>query len=147
MSPAAATANGILVAVQAGNLGEPDAATSGGRLSVLVVEDEVLVLMSVVDMLDELGHEALEASNATAAMAVLQSDRPIHVLLTDINLPDMKGQELAQHARVLRPYLPIVFTTGYQMDVPHDLAETGPTAVLGKPYWMSELDKALRRVR
>lgn len=119
---------------------------NGDRLCVLVVEDEALVLMSVVDMLDELGHQVLEATSATAALTHLEAGRPVQVMLTDVNLPDMKGQELVAKARSLRPGLPVVFATGYRMAVPEDLAETGPTAVLGKPYWTAELEKALRQV-
>ena len=118
--------------------------TAERRLSILVVEDEALVLMSLVDMLVELGHNVLEASNAAKAMAVLQAGDTVHLMLTDVNLPDMKGQALAEQARMLRPALPIVFCTGYRMDVPEDLARGGPTGVLNKPYWLGDLETALR---
>jgi CheY-like chemotaxis protein len=113
------------------------------RLSILVVEDEALVLMSLVDMLGELGHDVLEAGNAAAALSFLRADGPVQLMLTDVNLPDMKGQALANEARTLRPSLPIVFCTGYRMDVPEELARSGPTGVLTKPYWLGELEKAL----
>jgi CheY-like chemotaxis protein len=119
-------------------------ASSG--LSVLVVEDEVLISMAAVDTLRELSHTAKAASNAKAALAILQGAEVVDVMIVDINLPDMNGQQLAEEARRLRPGIPIVFATGYRMDVPENLALTGPTAVLGKPYWTKDLEKALGQV-
>ncbi|HEX2264911.1 MAG TPA: response regulator, partial [Solirubrobacterales bacterium] len=92
---------------------------------VLIVEDEALILMAAVDMLEEIGHEVLTASNAEAAMAVLAGGDPVDVMLTDINLPDMNGEELARQARRLRPGLPVVFATGHRMGVPDERAGTG----------------------
>jgi CheY-like chemotaxis protein len=125
---------------------EPSAAKNRERLRVLVVEDEALILMAAVDMLSELGHEPISASNAQAAMATLAGDAAVDVMLTDINLPDMNGRDLAAEARRQRPQLPVVFATGHRMGVPEELAGSGPTAVLGKPYWTNELAKALRQV-
>ena len=124
-------------------MSDPSTPTAERRLSILVVEDEALVLMSLVDMLGELGHDVLEAGNAAAAISVLKADATVHLMLTDVNLPDMKGQVLAEQARALRPSLPVVFCTGYRMEVPEELARGGPTAVLSKPYWLGELEKAL----
>jgi len=115
-------------------------------LRVLVVEDEVLISMAAVDTLKELSHTALAAGNAKAALAILRGGETIDVIIVDINLPDMNGRQLAEEARRLRPRIPIVFATGYRMDVPEDLARTGPTAVLGKPYWTKDLEKALGQV-
>ena len=115
-------------------------------LSVLVVEDEVLISMAAVDTLRELSHTAVAASNAKAALAILQGAEAVDVMIVDINLPDMNGRQLAEEARRLRPGIPIVFATGYRMDVPENLALTGPTAVLGKPYWTKDLEQALGQV-
>ena len=128
-------------------MSEPERKAGEGRLSILVVEDEALVLMSLAGMLEELGHEPLEASNAAAAMSLLRGDRAIHVMITDINLPDMQGPDLVEQARGLRPRLPVIFSSGYRVEVSENLANGGPTAVLGKPYWVGELEKALRQVR
>jgi CheY-like chemotaxis protein len=115
-------------------------------LRILVVEDEALILMAAVDTLAELGHEGVSASTGKAALSVLQGNDAIHAMLVDINLPDMDGKQIAAEARRLRPGLPIIFATGYRIDVPEDLAQTGPTVVLGKPYWMPDLERAIRQV-
>ena len=120
---------------------------SGPGLCILVVEDEALIAMAAVDTLGEIGHTAVTASSGKAALDILRRDKPVDVMLLDMNLPDMPGVKVAEEARLLRPQLPIVFATGYRMDVPSGLAETGPTAILGKPYWVDDLRKAIDQVR
>jgi CheY-like chemotaxis protein len=119
---------------------------AGSPLRILVVEDEALILMAAVDTLAELGHEGVSASTGKAALKVLESTDAVHAMLVDINLPDMDGKQIAAEARRLRPGLPIIFATGYRIDVPEDLAQTGPTVVLGKPYWTPDLERAIRQV-
>lgn len=102
--------------------------------------------MAAVDTLEELGHSAVTASNAAAALSVLRSGEPIDAMVTDVNLPDMDGKQLVAEARRARPRLPVVFATGYGMNVPADLAASGPTSIVGKPYWSGDLDKAIREV-
>lgn len=80
---------------------------------VLVVEDEVLVQMLVLEVLDDLGVEALEANDAPSALTILQDDPRIALLVTDVGLPGMNGRQLAEAARQLRPGLQILFVTGY----------------------------------
>lgn len=123
------------------------AMNSAASLRVLIVEDEALILMSAVDILGELGHTPLSASNGAGALKILGSAEPIDVMIVDINLPDTNGTYLAIEARRMRPGLPVIFATGYRMGVPDELAATGPTAVLAKPYWSADLDKAIRQVR
>ena len=115
-------------------------------MKILLVEDEALILMAAVDTLEELGHEVETASNAAAALTALRRDDSIAVMITDVNLPDMDGKKLAAEARQVRPRLPIVFATGYGMTVPPELAASGATAVIGKPYWAKDLEKAIRDV-
>jgi CheY-like chemotaxis protein len=80
---------------------------------VLVVEDEVLVQMLVLEVLSDLGVDALEADDAAAALAHLRSESPIDLMVTDVGLPGMNGRDLADAARKLRPGLKVLFVTGY----------------------------------
>ena len=89
------------------------AAATAVRPVVLVVEDEVLVQMLVLEVLDELGLEALEANDGPSAMEILRSDPRIELLVTDVGLPGMSGSQLAVAARELRPELKVLFVTGY----------------------------------
>lgn len=120
------------------------AKTEGAR--VLVVEDEGLILMSVLDMLEEIGCSGHGASNGQAALDMIQNSHEVDAVVVDISLPDMSGQDLAKSMRRHLPSVPIVFSTGHRMEVPAEIAATGPTAMLGKPYWTDELKAALEGV-
>ena len=85
----------------------------GEKPVVLVVEDEVRVQMLVMEVLEDLGVEALEANEAGAALDILKADARIQLLVTDVGLPGMNGRQLAEAARALRPELKILFVTGY----------------------------------
>ncbi|XQR88139.1 response regulator [Stutzerimonas urumqiensis] len=96
---------------EAGQAGERR--TSAGH-RVLVVDDEPLIRMLILDVLGELGYEALEAADGAGALKVLRSDAPIDLLISDVGLPGgMNGRQLADAARELRPGLKVLFITGY----------------------------------
>jgi PAS domain S-box-containing protein len=89
------------------------AAPGGLGETVLVVEDDASVRLVVVEVLGELGYEAIEMADTEAALKVLASDRRIDLLVTDVGLPGINGRQLADLARGSRPDLPVLFMTGY----------------------------------
>jgi CheY-like chemotaxis protein len=113
---------------------------------ILVVEDEALILMATLDMLRELGHEPLSARCAGAAIDRFERDSPVDLLLTDVNLPDMHGHLLAAELRSRTPGLPVIFATGYRLTIAETVAASGPFAILSKPFLVSELADAIRKV-
>src|SRR5262249_10406072 len=82
-------------------------------LTILVVDDDLLVLLGTVGMLEDLGHTVVEATTGEAALGVLRSGVPIDILLTDQAMPGMTGTELIKQARAQRPGLPVILPTGY----------------------------------
>ena len=117
--------------------------------TVLVVEDEDTVRLLVVDVLDELGYDAHEATDAEAALRVLESNARIDLLVTDVGLPGLNGRQLADRARELRPGLKILFITGYAHNaaVGNGLLEPG-MEVVTKPFAVEQLvDKIGRMIR
>ena len=104
------------------------------RTSVLLVEDEALICDVVAEALVELGFEVRAVSNAGDALRQLLSGAPIDILFTDVNLPgDMDGAELAQHARKLRPDLPVMYTSGRRSTI-RELDPVVGSMFLPKPY-------------
>jgi CheY-like chemotaxis protein len=83
-----------------------------GALTLLLVEDDPLVRMTLVEGLVDAGFTVIEAEDAEAALALLARRDDIDVLLTDINLPGADGFDLSHAARQLRPRLPVVYTSG-----------------------------------
>jgi signal transduction histidine kinase/ActR/RegA family two-component response regulator len=115
------------------------------RITVLVVDDDALIAMSTVDMLEDLGHEAIEAHSGERALDILKDGRRIDLLMTDYSMPRMNGTQLAKAAREVRPELPVLLATGYA-ELPPGSAIDLPR--IGKPYRQNELaaeiDKVLR---
>jgi CheY-like chemotaxis protein len=71
------------------------------------------VRMLVTETLQDLGYAALEAGDGSAALAILESDARIDLLVTDVGLPGLNGRQLAEAARRLRPGLMVLYITGY----------------------------------
>jgi len=81
--------------------------------TVLVVEDEPVIRNLIIEVLQDLGYRALEASDGPAGLKVLQSRQRIDLLVTDVGLPGINGRQLADAARETRPDLKVLFITGY----------------------------------
>jgi len=119
------------------------AALLARRETVLLVEDDALVRAAAVEMVGELGFAVVEAADAAAALAILESGVRVDVLFTDIGLPGLRGDDLARKARELRPGLKVVLASGYS---DRGLVEGFEDAVgLDKPYDTAALAKALGR--
>ncbi|KIR15601.1 response regulator [Pseudomonas brassicacearum] len=111
--------------------------------TILVVEDDDIVRMLIVDVLEELEYQVLEADGCEQALAFLHNDaQPIALMMTDVGLPVMDGRELAKQARAVRPQLPVLFASGYaeSIDVPEGMS------VIGKPFSIDQLRDKVKRI-
>jgi two-component system, cell cycle sensor histidine kinase and response regulator CckA len=120
----------------------------GGEETVLVVEDEPQVRELCVAALRSFGYSALAARNGKEALA-LASAYPdvIHLLLSDVVLPDVRGPELCAAVCRFRPALPVLYASGYTEDVIVQQGVLDPRVnFLQKPYTPTQLAKAVRRV-
>jgi signal transduction histidine kinase len=109
--------------------------------TVLVVDDEPTVRMLVTDLLQELGYNALEASDGGSGLDLMQSSARIDLLITDVGLPGgLNGRQMADAARVRRPDLKVLFITGYAENavLSHGHLEHG-MHILTKPFAMDVL--------
>ena len=116
----------------------PNMATPRGK--VLVVEDVVLIRMATVDMIEQIGFAAIEASDGAEALALLQQDSAIDILLTDLGLPGMNGRQLVEEARRLKPGLKVIIASGYSTEPG---AEPDDVVRLIKPFDLNQLRRAL----
>ena len=106
---------------------------------VLFVEDEVVLRMSTTDMLERLGCSVAGVGSGEAALDLLAQEQEFDLLLTDVGLPGMSGEELAAKVREKYPSLPVVIASGYgrsgtQADRMH---------FISKPYSSIDLQQAL----
>jgi signal transduction histidine kinase len=84
------------------------------RKTVLIVEDEQGVRELASEFVESAGYTVLSAKDGTEALAMAEeSDEPIHLLLTDVVMPKMRGPELAKRLKGLRANLRIVYMSGY----------------------------------
>jgi PAS domain S-box-containing protein len=117
-----------------------------GHETILVAEDDPFVRSSVILRIESLGYSVVAAVNGNDALLKLRAHPEIDMLFTDIVMPGgMNGWELADQARQIRPGLPVVYSSGYALEM---LAQQGlapaQSIILVKPYRKVELAERLR---
>jgi nitrogen-specific signal transduction histidine kinase/ActR/RegA family two-component response regulator len=106
-----------------------------GRETILVVEDEIMVRTSIRRMLASLGYRVLEAKNGRDALLIRRRHPgPVHLVVTDIVMPEMTGPEMLQELRREEPGLPAVIISGYNDSVVDTKALPARTTFLPKPF-------------
>jgi two-component system, cell cycle sensor histidine kinase and response regulator CckA len=120
---------------------------SSGDETILLVEDEHGVRQMVREMLRRRGYRILEAADAVSAERIFaEHSSRIHLLLSDVVMPNQSGRELAERLRAKDPHLRILFMSGYTDDaILHHRIESG-TAFLQKPFTPDALAGKVRRV-
>ncbi|WP_245258284.1 hybrid sensor histidine kinase/response regulator [Rhodopseudomonas palustris] len=118
----------------------------GGRETILVVEDDVLVRSYVMTDLAGLGYTAHGAATAAEAMVLVYDELEFDLLFTDVMLSGgIDGRQLADALRKHRPGLKVLFTSGYSGGASRPQADrTDGSLMLAKPYRRAELARMLR---
>lgn len=114
--------------------------------SIFIVEDDEVVRLLTCDVLEELGYTVYAAASPHEALDQLSQLEQIDLLLTDLNLPNMGGNELACAARKLHPNLPVLLASGYLQGTalevqqsPLNTGSSGRLGVIGKPFTLDQL--------
>ena len=129
--------------------GEPAAvAAHPSSETLLVVEDEPILLLLVQGILERTGFTVLAAGNAAEALQLWEQHRDeVDLLLTDISLPDgISGRELAERLQDQKPALKVIYASGYAADsVSQEIAGWSDSVTyLQKPYRPDKLAQAVR---
>ncbi len=126
-------------------LAEPPAFGNSNTETILVVEDEQAVVTAIVKELKNAGYKVASARNGAAAVALLETrNAPVDLVLTDVIMPSMRGDELAKRVRAMYPETRIVFMSGYANDDVERALTSDPSPVLQKPFEISNLLAVLR---
>jgi CheY-like chemotaxis protein len=114
------------------------------NVTILIIEDDRGVLEFASEAAAELGYDALVASTAAEAMALIDSHREISIVLTDVVMPQVNGRELAGRLQKLRADLKVIYMTGYTRNaiVHNGMLDVG-THLLTKPFTIEQLARAL----
>ena len=118
-----------------------------GSETVLLVEDEVQVLQIAREMLESQGYCVLPAANGEEALA-LASERTekIHLLITDVIMPQMGGRELVERVALLRPEMKVLYMTGYTDDATVHLGLLEERVeIIQKPFTADSLALKVRK--
>jgi len=121
-------------------------AQAAAPISVLLVEDEVLISNMVADCLTASGFAVHEVTSADEALQYINSGGRIDILFTDVNLPGgMNGAELATRVRKMRPEMPIVYASGrYKLS---DITPLVPRSLfMAKPFDPADVCALLSRL-
>jgi len=126
----------------------PTRSPARGRETLLLVEDEPLILRMTKRVLSELGYTVLTASDGLEALEVLgHHPGDVQLLITDVVMPKMSGRELAARVTALRPDIRVLYSSGYAADAMGEDGVIGEGInFLAKPYEPSRLADAVRDV-
>ncbi len=123
----------------------PRAAGAPGG-TILVVDDEPIVRGVTERILTRAGYDVLLAGDGLEALALLDARRPeVSLVLLDLTMPELGGEETFERLRARWPDLPVVFSSGYSVDgALSDLLDRGVVGYIQKPYSLDDLLQAVR---
>ena len=119
-----------------------DVVTSAqARRTILVVEDEVLLLQLLSEELEEFGYRVVPTMRGDEALSELRAaPETVDLLITDIRLPGtLDGWAIAEEARRIKPDLPVIYVTGFSANAPR---EVPGSILIPKPYRLATIIKA-----
>ncbi len=127
---------------------EREAQIPVGHETILLVEDESLILSMTTLMLEKLGYQVLSASTPADAMRVTSAhEGEIRLLIVDVIMPEMNGRDLANQVAAHQPAMGCLFMSGYSGDIiaNHGILEEG-VHFIQKPFSMESLAVKVRQV-
>jgi signal transduction histidine kinase/CheY-like chemotaxis protein len=119
-----------------------------GTETILLVEDDHGVRRVAFEFLKVKGYRVLEAATADDAIRIAtECNDPIHLLLTDIVMPGLKGEELVEQIRSIRPGIRVLYMSAYTEDAVVNLGILAPgTNFIEKPFGPEDLARKVRKV-
>ncbi len=119
-----------------------------GNETILLVEDEEMLLNMESAILAQCGYQVLAAGNAERAVAIAQTHSgPIHILVTDVVMPEMNGWELSKKLEAIRPEMKVLFLSGYSADILSNKRNVSQGInILKKPISMTSLTLKIRNI-
>jgi CheY-like chemotaxis protein len=114
--------------------------------TILLADDEALLRETIAEFLTELGYKVYEAANGVEALRVYERYHDsIDLVITDLGMPEMGGEELYRHIRAIDPKVKVIVSSGYlDGTTKNDLLEMGVGNVLTKPFKMQDIKEAVQ---
>ena len=117
------------------------------RSSVIVVDDDTVLLDVLKTGLSQEGYHFESATNTTSALELIDKT-PFDIMIADIDLPDMNGLELTRKAKKLKPDMAVIIVTGFIEDFSYDEAiGAGASDFIKKPFTLRELLAKMNQIK
>ena len=114
---------------------------------ILVVEDEERARQVTAESLRELGYSVVHAGSAASALEILAARPGVHLLFTDIVMPDVNGRKLAEEAMRRVPGIKVLYTTGYTPNaIVHNGVVDPGVQLISKPFTLEQLARKVHAV-
>ena len=128
-------------------LSEKHEEAASGSETILLVEDEPVILKTTRTRLEQLGYTVHAYSNPNAALTACKEIGHIDLLITDVIMPQMNGRDLAEKATALHPEMKTLFMSGYTADVisHHGILHKG-IHFINKPFTIKEFSDRVRKI-
>jgi hypothetical protein len=119
---------------------DPGQAGTPGALTVLLVDDDELIRMSVAPMLEMLGHQVETAEGGMEALARLEAGPAVDLVILDMNMPGLSGAQTLPRILALQPHQAVLVASGYRDEESHHLLKGRPNlASIQKPFTLEEI--------
>lgn len=119
----------------------------GGNESVLVVDDEDFVRITLSTMMKDLGYSVTTASGGSEAIKIISKKKSFDLILLDMNMPQVSGLKVVQKLKALKSRTKIIISSGYSDTILNERnLNSQIDGFLQKPYKIEELGKKVREV-
>ena len=127
------------------NPAEPEITVAGRGEVVVFVDDEKTIRQLAAEFLSQAGFQPVCFENGINALEWLADGHRCDIMVTDMTMPGMEGEELIEKVRMMRPDLPAILCTGYSREIESSQAlQSTPSAFLNKPFSFPDLLSKIR---
>ena len=125
-----------------------DQAGFSGSERILFVDDDVSVAAPVGEMLSQFGYDVETSTNPNHALTAFRDDpHRFDLLITDMTMPDLTGDDLAREVIRIRPDMPVIICTGFNRRIDDFNADAmGVKGLITKPFTIKDVAKTVREV-
>ncbi len=121
---------------------------AGGNETILLVDDEQMMLESAQELLEELGYQVLKAENGPRALEIFKREHDhIDLVVLDMIMPGMTGGEVFDRLRRIDPHIKVLLSSGYSIDgEATEILDRGCDGFLQKPFRVETVSRKIREI-
>jgi CheY-like chemotaxis protein len=127
---------------------KPEEKVLKGHETILLVDDEAVIVEVTKDILETLGYQVMTASTGREAIEIYQKEKDrIDMIILDMIMPGMGGGETLDHLKTINPAAKVILSSGYSLDgEAKKIMDRGVQSFLQKPFRIEQLSQKIRGV-